>query len=368
MADTLTANFSKRYARGPVIQADGLQLGGGITVLFGESGSGKTTVLRCLAGLEQPDAGSIRLGDEVWFRKSEKQKAESGNVFLPPQRRNIGFVPQDYALFPHLTVAGNIAYGLHEFPEGERAKRVAEAIGWLGLEGLAARRPRELSGGQQQRVALARAIVRRPKLLLLDEPLSALDAPTRQRLRGELRQWLARLAIPTIIVTHDRAEAIALADQMVVMADGRVQQTGKAADIFNRPANLAVAHIAGTETVLQANVLKVEAGIVTVAVGDSKLVAVAADFPANATAAHVCIRAEDVMLVADALPQASARNRFSATVVSLEREGPLMRVELDCGFPLKALLTPQAAAEMKIQPRAAVGVLIKAPHVHLIPH
>jgi molybdate transport system ATP-binding protein len=360
MADTLIAHFSKRHARGPLIQAENLRLDGGVTVLFGESGSGKTTVLRCLAGLEQPDAGNIRLGDEVWFDAAKK-------IFIPPRRRHIGFVPQDYALFPHLTVAGNIAYGLNELSESERAKRIAEAIQWLGLDGLTARRPRELSGGQQQRVALARAMVRRPKLLLLDEPLSALDAPTRLRLRGELRGWLTRLAVPAIMVTHDRSEALALGDQMVVMADGRIQQAGKVADIFNRPANLAVAHIAGTETVLQAKVLKVADGIVTVAVGDSKLVAVAADFPADATAAHVCIRAEDVMLVADALPPASARNRFPATVISVERDGPLVRLELDCGFPLKALLTPQAAAEMKIQPRTAVGVLIKAPHVHLIP-
>jgi molybdate transport system ATP-binding protein len=216
-------------------------------------------------------------------------------------------------------------------------------------------------------VALARAVARQPQLLLLDEPLSALDAPTRQRLRGELRQWLAHLGIPTVLVTHDRAEALALGDQIVIMAGGRIQQAGRVSDVFNRPANLAVAHIAGTETVLPARVLKVADGIVTVAVGDVKLVAVAADFPPNATTAHVCIRAEDVMLVADALPEASARNRFSATVISVERDGPLLRVELDCGFPLKALLTPQAAAEMKLQARAAVGVLIKAPHVHLIP-
>jgi molybdate transport system ATP-binding protein len=210
-------------------------------------------------------------------------------------------------------------------------------------------------------------VARQPQLLLLDEPLAALDAPTRQRLRSELRQWLTHLGIPTVLVTHDRTEALALGDQIVIMAAGRIQQSGRVPDVFNRPANLAVAHIAGTETVLPARVLKVAEGLVTVAIGDVKLVAVAADFPADATAAHVCIRAEDVMLVADAPPPASARNRFSATVVTVERDGPLLRVELDCGFPLKALLTPQAAAEMKLQPRTAVGVLLKAPHVHLIP-
>jgi molybdate transport system ATP-binding protein len=362
MSAALTATFTRTFPGGPEIGAENLRLaaGAGVTVLFGESGSGKTTVLRCLAGLEVPAAGEICFGDAVWFRKSE-------NIFLPPQHRNIGFVPQDCALFPHLTVAGNVAYGLHGLPAGKQQLRVADLLARLGLENLGARRPHELSGGQRQRVALARAVAREPQLLLLDEPLSALDAPTRQRLRGELRQWLTRLGIPTVLVTHDRAEALALGDQIVILANGRIQQSGRVTEVFNRPANLAVAHIAGTETVLPARVLKVADGIVTVAVGDVKLVAVAADFPADATETHVCIRAEDVMLVADALPQASARNRLSATVISLERDGPLVRVELDCGFPLKALLTPQAAIEMKLQPRSAVGVLIKAPHIHLIP-
>ena len=355
----LTATFRKQFPGGPEIFADDLRIGGGITVLFGASGSGKTTMLRCLAGLEIPDEGKIMFGHDTWYQKS-------GNILLPPRNRGVGFVPQDYALFPHLTVAGNVSYGLNELSAAERASRVAETLRWLGLDGLDHRLPHELSGGQQQRVALARAVVRRPRLLLLDEPLAALDTPTRLRLRGELRQLLRQLGIPTILVTHDRYEALALGDQMVILANGHIQQSGPVSEVFNRPDNLAVAHIAGTETILPARVLKVADGIVTVAVGDVKLVAVAASFPAEATEAHVCIRADDVMLAADALPEASARNRFSATVVAVEREGPLLRVELDCGFPLKALLTPQAAAEMKLQPRAAVGVLIKAPHIHLI--
>lgn len=356
----LIANFRKQFPGGPEIVVDNLHIGIGITVLFGGSGSGKTTILRCLAGLERPEKGSIHFGAENWL------DAEI-NSFLKPNKRGIGFVPQDFALFPHLTVARNVGYGLNDLPTTERTARVAETLRWLSLDGLEHRLPRELSGGQQQRVALARAVVRRPRLLLLDEPLAALDTPTRLRLRGELRQLLRQLALPSILVTHDRFEALALGDQMVVMADGRNQQSGSVTEVFNRPNNLAVAHIAGTETVLPARVLKVADDIVTVAVGNVKLVAVATGFPTETTEAHICIRAEDVMLVADALLEASARNRFSATVVALERDGPLLRVELDCGFPLKALLTPQAAAEMKLQPRVAVGVLIKAPHIHLIP-
>ena len=367
MSAALIASFTRQFPSGPEIRVENLHLadGAGVTVLFGESGSGKTTVLRCLAGLDSPDEGKICFGESIWFQRSRKVAGRT-NIFVPPQHRRVGFVPQDYGLFPHLTVAGNIAYGLHSLPAAAKTERVADLLARLGLTGLESRLPDELSGGQRQRVALARAVARQPQLLLLDEPLSALDAPTRQRLRAELRRWLRQLEIPTVLVTHDRSEALALGDQLVAMAGGRIQQTGSVADVFNRPANLAVAHIAGTETVLPARVLKVDQGIVTLAVGDVKLVAVAPDFPADTRDAHVCIRAEDVILVADALSQASARNRFSATVVSVERDGPLVRVKLDCGFPLKVMLTPQAAAEMKLAPRVAVGALIKAPHVHVI--
>src|SRR6185295_2829185 len=150
---------------------------GGITVLFGPSGAGKTTVLRCIAGLLRPDEGEIHFADQVW------SNAATGD-FVPTRKRGIGFVPQDYGLFPHLTVARNIAYGLHGLNRSERAQRVAEMIDWLELKGLEDRLPRELSGGQQQRVALGRAVAGRPGLLLLDEPLAALDTSTRVRLRG----------------------------------------------------------------------------------------------------------------------------------------------------------------------------------------
>ena len=364
MADALIASFTKRFSGGPEIAVENLCLGDGITVLFGESGSGKTTVLRCLAGLETPDEGAIRFGDEVWFQKSGKRK--NGNNFLPPQHRRIGFVPQDYALFPHLTVVRNVGYGLNELPAAERAARVAETLRWLGLDGLTNRLPRELSGGQQQRVALARAVVRRPRLLLLDEPLAALDTPTRLRLRGELRQLLRQLSIPTVLVTHDRFEALALGDDVVVLHDGRNVQHGAAHEVFNRPANVAVAHIVGTETVLPARVVEIGGGLVTVAVGGAKLVALAGDLPDETKAVHVCIRAEDVILTGDLQRQTSARNQLSATVESVQCDGPLMRVELDCGFPLKALLTRQACDELALKAGASVVALIKAPHIHLI--
>ena len=310
MANTLTANFRKQFPGGPEIFAEDLRIGGGVTVLFGASGSGKTTILRCLAGLEIPDAGEIKFGGEVWFRKSGKRNAESEDVFLPSRNRGVGFVPQDYALFPHLTVAANIGYGLRELSAAERAARIAETLQWLDLAGLERRLPRELSGGQQQRVAVARAVARRPKLLLLDEPFAALDTPTRLRLRGELRHLLRRLGIPTILVTHDRFEALALGDDVVVLHDGRNVQHGTAPEVFSRPVNLAVAEITAIETVQPGKIIEIRDGLATVAVGDARLTALAADLPADACEVHVCIRAEDVILMRADTVQSSPRNRW----------------------------------------------------------
>lgn len=236
----LHAEFVRRFPGGARIQVDALELhpDGGVTVLFGASGAGKSTVLRCLAGLERPDAGRIRFGTEDWFDAATR-------FFLPARRRQVGYVPQDYALFPHLNVAANVGYGLAATPLAERRVRVEEALGWLDLAGLERRLPRELSGGQQQRVALARAVVTRPRLLLLDEPLSALDGPTRGRLRGELGEELRRFRIPTLLVTHDRAEAMALGDRLVVLVEGRIAQSGRVREVMDSPANPAVAELLG---------------------------------------------------------------------------------------------------------------------------
>jgi molybdate transport system ATP-binding protein len=234
MTDQLVARFEKRFASGVTIAADlaapAHQFT--ITVLFGPSGCGKTTILRCLAGLERPDSGRIQLGEQTWF------DAEQG-VCLPPQQRDIGFLFQEYALFPHLTVADNIGYSLTRTAASDRRQRVAQMLERFDLAGLGARYPRQISGGQQQRVALARALVRQPKLLLLDEPLSALDSDLRDQLRIELRNRLADFAIPVVLVTHDRQEAASLADQVVVLAEGRIVQSGSPENVLAKPAGLS---------------------------------------------------------------------------------------------------------------------------------
>jgi molybdate transport system ATP-binding protein len=358
--DALAFEIERRYARGPEVRA-ALEVplhGERVTVLFGPSGSGKTTVLRCLAGLDRPDAGFIRFAGEAWDDRAAGR-------FVPPQRRGVGLLFQEYALFPHLSVAENIGYGLRGLAGGERAARVEDVARLLRLSDLLARRPDRLSGGQRQRVALARALAPRPRLLLLDEPLSALDGPTRAELRGELRALLERTMIPSIVVTHDRVEALALGDRMAVLAEGGVRQVGTVHEVFSAPSDLVVARVVGTENVAQARLVERRDGLALVEVEGARLWAVEPDGVDGA--AYACIRAEDVVLEPAPTASTSARNELTGTVRALAQEGPLVRVTLDCGFRLVALVTRASAARLALEPGARVAALVKAPAIRIIP-
>lgn len=357
----LSADFHKRFPGAPGIHVAFERPTGqfSVTILFGHSGCGKTTVLRCLAGLERPEQGWIRWGDESWF------EASSG-TFVSPQDRGIGLLFQDYALFPHMTVAANISYGLRELSRDARRRRVHEMLELLGISGIDDRYPSELSGGEQQRVALARVVARKPRLLLLDEPLSALDAPTREALRRELRHLLSTFAIPCFIVTHDRLEALALGDHVMVMHRGRVRQHGLVSAVFSQPADSEVARLVGVDTIVRARIEHVEDGLATLSLGDGRARLVAVAPPAPNREALACIRGEDVVLrlVADA--GGSARNHLPGRVTAIEDEGPLVRVTLDCGFRLVSLVTRQSRDELRLRPGADVIAQIKTPAVHLI--
>jgi len=361
MAGPLKARFTKRFPDGAVIQGE-LELpaeGPSVTVLFGPSGGGKTTVLRCLAGLECPEEGEITFGEEIWFDSAR-------GINRTPQRRGVGLVFQDYALFPHLTAEKNIGYALAGRPDEERRRLVGEMIARFELSGLASRRPRELSGGQQQRVALARALVAHPRLLLLDEPLAALDAATREELRGTLRRLLVGSGVPVLMVTHDRSDALALGDAMVVMNAGKVRQRGPVLEVFQRPADAEIARLVRVETLQPGRIEAVEDGLATVVVGAARLCAVANGLTGGEVL--VSIRGEEISLVhADGGTSGSVRNRLPGRVVSVTPGSPLVRVELDAGFPLFSLITRPACEELELRPGLAVTALIKAPAIHLIP-
>lgn len=361
MASSLIVDIDKTYPRGPRIRAtfSTSTEGGNVTVLFGLSGSGKTTVLRCLAGLEPLTAGTIAFNNEVWADVKQK-------VMISPQKRALGYVFQDYALFPHLTVAQNIAYGVSGQSRAERQRQIAALMEQMQLTALAHRRPRELSGGQQQRVALARALARNPRLLLLDEPLSALDLPTRLRLRVELRTLLHKIGIPAILVTHDWSEALYLGDSVVVMAQGGVLQTGSPHEVFTRPSHPEVASLVGVDNLIAGKVVRREAGLAHVQVGARTVVAVDSSADDD-TMCYVCIRGENVTLEGEPAPTSSARNHLDGQVVEIQPNGQLDRVVLDVGFRLIALVTPLAVRELGLVAGSRVTATIKATAIHVIP-
>ena len=233
--------ISKRYGDVYAVRDVSLDVADGeFVVLLGPSGCGKTTTLRVVAGFAQPTSGAIRLGDR-------------DITHLPPWKRNAGLVFQSYALFPHLTVAGNVAFGLEMrgIGKAEAGSRVNEALRLVRLEQLGERLPRQLSGGQQQRVALARALVFRPDVLLLDEPLSNLDAKLRQEVRVEIRELQRKLGLTTVMVTHDQEEALTMADRLVVMSDGAVRQVGTQQDLYERPIDRFVAAFVGRSSFIE---------------------------------------------------------------------------------------------------------------------
>ncbi|WHZ22201.1 MAG: Molybdenum ABC transporter ATP-binding protein ModC [Nitrospira sp.] len=328
-----------------------------VLILFGPSGSGKTTILRSIAGLEWPEEGTIRFVSRTWLDTAS-------GIRVTPQDRHIGYMSQDYALFPTYTVAGNIGYGLGHLSVADRQRRVDEMVELFQLRGLGQAKPRELSGGQQQRVALARAVAPRPLLLLLDEPLSALDAPTRLHLRDELRSLLKKLALPSIIVTHDWAESLTLGDVMAVISAGEVLQVGAPIEVFSRPQNAEVARVVGVETVVKGRVVGSADGMLRVNVNGTTLTAIEAE--PTGPEVFVCIRAEDVVLERGSAAASSARNHLSGTVTVVAALGALARVTIDCGFPLVAVVTRSTVEEFGLVSGLPVVAAIKAGAVHLV--
>ncbi len=326
-------------------------------VIVGESGSGKTTVLRLLAGLDRPDAGRIELDGEVWFA------GETGS-FVPAHTRPIGYLPQGYSLFPHLGALGNVAFGLRaqgvsKRPAHERALALLER---LGIAALADRRPSQLSGGEQQRVALARALVLEPRLLLLDEPLSALDVETRHAVRGELRQLLATLSCVTILVTHSPLEALVFGERIVVLEHGRVAQVGDRTALLTQPRSRYVATLLGLNLLPGRVVERHPGGSATLRTARG-LVTVTEAAPGDDL--FVAVSPEQVMLSLEP-PVGSARNVFQGTIEELVPEPPFgerVRVVLGPRPPFVVEVTASAARELGLAVGRQVHAAFKATSV-----
>ena len=281
-----------------------------LVVLFGPSGSGKSLTLQAIAGTISPDVGCIVLDGQPLYDSTRRHN-------LPPQQRRVGYVPQHYALFPHLTVADNIAFGLRRIPRHIRVQRVTELLALFGMQGFEQRLPRQLSGGQQQRVALARALAVQPRLLLLDEPFTALDDVLRDTLRQELAQVQAHWDITVLLVTHDLADVFALAQCVVVYDGGQVIQQGRRDDVFFRPQNRRVAEFVRTGNILPAVVDRAEAETLWLR-WQGYAIAAAPQPLAPGTPVYLCIRPAQVLIVRP--ERLSARRRDNLLCGDIIRE------------------------------------------------
>ena len=322
------------------------------TVLVGESGAGKTSILRLAAGLETPEQGRLTLDGEVYA------DAEAG-IAVPAWRRDIGYVAQDYALFPHLSVEGNVAFGLEGagMPRDEVATRVAAALRRTGIPELGSRRPASLSGGQQQRAALARALVLDPRLLLLDEPLAALDLQTRRVIRGELRDLLRVLGCVTLYVTHSPIEALLFGDRIVVIERGRVSQIGTRDELLRYPRSRYVAELMGTN--LFAGVPGAGSEGTVVRTGDGDLAVYDARNPGDL---FVAVDPRQITIHVRA-PEGSAQNVLSGPILELAPEPPSgdrLRVVLGTRPPLVAEVTREAVGELGLREGLVVHASFKA--------
>jgi putative spermidine/putrescine transport system ATP-binding protein len=315
-----------RKLYGDVVAVDGVDLDisrGEFFTLLGPSGSGKTTCLRMIAGFERPDEGRIELGGDDVSR-------------LPPAERDVNTVFQDYALFPHMSVGDNVAYGLKvkKVAKAERAQRVEEALAMVRLEGYGDRRPSQLSGGQRQRVALARALVNRPRVLLLDEPLGALDLKLRQQLQVELKGIQNEVGITFVYVTHDQDEALTMSDRIAVMDGGRVLQVGTPRDVYEEPESRFVAGFVGVSNLLELPVEKSDGDMLTLRLGpEDRVSGEQAGGAAEGAIAIVTIRPERIALGAE---RAGGDCHAHGKVTESLYAGPTSRfvVELDGGGEL----------------------------------
>jgi iron(III) transport system ATP-binding protein len=314
-AELRVEHVSKLFPGGRTPAVDNVSFtvaAGEIVVLLGPSGCGKTTTLRCVAGLEHPTSGRIRIGGQVY---SDPQ----GGVLVPPRSRNLGMVFQSYAVWPHMTVRQNITYPLksRRMNRAETARRTAEALRLVDLSDYADRPVTQLSGGQMQRVALARSMVYEPQLLLLDEPLSNLDAQLRLRLRDDLRRIIKQAGLTALYVTHDQNEAVVLGDRIGVMKDGHLLQLDTPAEIYNRPADLFVAGFTGASNVISGRLAARGDGLGTIDAGGGRLLARITPQLAEGARVRVALRPDNVYLQ----PAGDGPNRFPARVRARHYQG-----------------------------------------------
>jgi molybdate transport system ATP-binding protein len=337
-------------------------VGNGFTILFGPSGAGKTTILDCVAGLQKPDSGRIGINGETFFDSKQQ-------VNVPTRHRNIGYLFQTLALFPHMTVRQNIEYGLAQLDASKRQSRSSEIAESFGIAALLDRGPRKISGGERQRVALARALVTRPKALLLDEPMTALDRNTKSKILDDLRKWNEAHAVPVLYVTHEREEVYALGDRVLVLDAGKIVADGTPHEVLSRPQRESVAQLAGFENIFDCSIVAAhpEQGTMTCRiVGSEVTLEVPLTRVATGKPIRVGIRAGDILLASSQPHDLSARNILAGRILSLRQQDVTVIAEVECGVVFTVHLTPGARQSLGLETGKSVWLVLKTYSCHVL--
>ena len=352
-----------RKQRGKDFELDiTVTLPSGITILFGASGAGKTTLLDCIAGLVRPEEGRIATQEKILFESAL-------GINISPQFRRVGYVFQDLALFPHLTVQGNVEYGLLRLASAERQRRSAAILKSFRIAHLRSRRPGQISGGERQRVALARALVIDPAVLLLDEPLAALDAVTKAKIVDDLRTWNQEHGVPIIYVTHSREEVFALGERVIVLENGRPVAQGTPHQVMSAPRIETVAQLAGFENIFDATVTAIheDRGTMVCQLAESKVeIETPLVWADVGSALRVGIRAGDILLASLPPVGLSARNIIAGRVVSLARRDVIVVAKVNCGVEVEVHLTLAARDSLQLQAGREVWLVVKTHSCHLM--
>jgi molybdate transport system ATP-binding protein len=360
---SLRVLIERRAANSPSFVLDvSLEIPSGITILFGPSGAGKSTLLDCIAGLLRPDAGHIKIGEDSLFDSEAR-------VNVPTQRRRMAYVFQSLALFPHMTVMENVAYGLVDLIADQRTQRIADILQAFRVENLGKRRAGEISGGEKQRVALARSLVTLPRVLLLDEPLSGLDAELKASILDDLRAWNAAQRIPILYVTHTRDEVDALGERVVVLDHGRVINEGLPHEVLDAPRRKRLAQAAGFENLLDATVVELREadGVMRVRLeGGVSEIEVPLGYAVPNDRVKIAIRAGDILLATQPPVGLSARNILEGKIVSLEPRGTLVVARVEAGVMFTVHLTPGAVRALELIAGKPVWIVLKTHSCHLV--
>ena len=365
-APLLDARFRKRFAAQSqefVLEVE-FQAAPGFTILFGPSGAGKTTLLDCVAGLTKPDSGRIAISDRVLFDATQRTS-------LPVAKRRIGYVFQSLALFPHLTVEQNVQYGLAHLPLAERAAQASAILQAFRIPHLARRYPREISGGESQRTALARTLVTNPAVLLLDEPLAALDAATKAKIIDDLRAWNQAHLIPILYVTHSREEVFALGERILVLDSGHIVAQGAPHEVIAAPQQETVAQLVGFENIFDATVESVhpERGTMSCRIaGEGGPVVLETPLVRGGVGAalRIGIRAGDILLATSPPVGLSARNVIPGRILALEQRDVIVTARVKCRVEMEVHLTLAARDSLQLAPGREVWLVIKTHSCHLM--